>query len=183
MTNPNPTDDTLLLAVLYVLNECDESEAVAFEARLGDDSAAQEALVEAVRIVAMLQSTPTCESLESSLQAAPGRAAPARRSWQTASLITASLLVAVAVIWQSFPSSQNHQVAIHEAPALAQAWTAFDAEQVVVAEPTDEETTEDSADELEPASDVPDWLLTAVLFEEASGESDDEMGFDEESQL
>ncbi len=182
MTNSNPTDDTLLMAVRYVLNECDATELAAFEARLGDDPAAQEALVEAVRIVALLQKTPTCQSLESSLQAAPGRAAPARRSWKPAALVTASLLVAVAVIWQSRPATQNRQVAIHDSPALAQVWTTLDADQIV-AEVADEEATEDSADELETASDVPDWLLTAVLVEEANGQSDDEMGFDEETQL
>ena len=62
----------MLLAVRFVLNECQQTELAMFEARLADDPAAQTALVEAVQIVALLQATPCCDAIarESSLQAA-----------------------------------------------------------------------------------------------------------------
>lgn len=192
---PNITsDDDLLLAVRYVLNECAPTELAGFEARLGDDSAAQVALVQAVQIVALLQATPTCEALESSLQAAsvsrkpatPTRAAPAHRSWQVASLVAASLLFAVVLSWSALPSPQEHLAVTiptvtiaNESPALAQVWTALDPHHI----------TSDESDPIDDApvdivSDVPDWLLTAVLVEAEQGASDEnDMDFEEETQL
>ncbi len=184
MTTANSTtDDDLLLAVRYVLNECDSAELAIFEARLGDDPAAQSALVEAVQIVALLQATPTCAEL------APRhiRPVPAKRSWQVASLVAATLLVAVIAVWQSVPSLQfDHTVAINdESPVLAQAWTALDP-QVSTSDDVDEVAevalVNESADEV--ASDVPDWLLAAVMVEAEQGQPDDhEMDLEEETQL
>ena len=65
------------------------------------------------------------------------------------------------------------------APYLAQAWTALDPNHI-----TSDET--DSIDDapVEVASDVPDWLLTAVLVEAEQGASDEnDPGFEEETQL
>ena len=192
MTTANSTtDNDLLLAVRYVLNECDRNELATFEARLADDPAAQAALVEAVQIVALLQATPCCEAfaLESSLQAASASrkpAAPSRRSWQIALLVAASLLVAVVLNWPALPSPQDHHAITiatitnaNESPALAQAWTALDPDHITFDEvdPIDDAL-------LEVASDVPDWLLTAVLVEAEQGASNDnDNGLEEEIQL
>lgn len=186
MTANSIDDDNLLLAVRYVLNECDRNELAAFESRLADDSAAQQALVEAVQIVALLQATPICEPA-SRLQAA--RAVPLRRSWQVASLLVAGLLVAVVMFWPAFPAPSGHRTAevptvpLHtESPALAQAWTALDPH-LITPDETDEAHSADD-DNTEPAYDVPDWLLTAVLVEEEQGGSDEnDMGIEEETQL
>ncbi len=180
MTTANSTtDDDLLLAVRYVLNECNPAELAAFEARLGDDPAAQSALVEAVQIVALLQSTPTCAEL------APRhfRPVPAQRSWQVASLVAATLLVAVVVVWQSMSSSQiDHTVVMtSESPVLAQAWTALDP-QVSTSDDADEVAlVDDSASEV--ASEVPDWLLAAVMAEAEQGQPDDHEEMEEGTQL
>ncbi len=181
MTTANsPTDDDLLLAVRYVLNECDAAELAAFETRLGDDPAAQAALVEAVQIVALLQATPTCDELAPRLV----RSVPARRSWQVASLVAATLLFAVVVVWQSVPSTQfDHTVVMtSESPALAQAWTALDPQPAMSEDADEALTADDSADEV--ASDVPDWLLAAVMAEAEQGESiNHDMDLEEETQL
>ena len=193
-TAKTTSDDDLLLAVRYVLNECAPTELAAFEARLGDDPAAQVALVEAVQIVALLQATPTCEalesrSLESSLQAASASrksAPPSQRSWQIASLVAASLLFAVVLNWPALPSPQDHHTATiptvtipTESPALAQAWTALDPHHII----SDESDPIDDAP-VEVTSDVPDWLLTAVLVEAEQGASDEnDMDYEEETQL
>ncbi len=186
---PNPTtDDDLLLAVRYALNECDPAELAAFEARLGDDPAAQVALVEAVQIVALLQSTPTCEALGSSRQAASvsrRSVAPSRRSWLVATLLAATLLVAVIAVWQSIPSSRiDHTVAMtNESPALAQAWTTLDSPASTTDEASSvDDSADDSAEEV--ASDVPDWLLAAVMAEAEQGQPDaSDMDLEEETQL
>ena len=189
-TSNSTTDDDLLLAVRYVLNECGPTELAGFELRLGDDSAAQEALVQAVQIVALLQATPTCEALEASLQAASASrkpAAPARRSWQVASLVAASLLASVAMFWPSRPAPQhNHIATVAAPPALAQAWTALDPHQFTPDETDEAHAVDEAPEEVasEVASDVPDWLLTAVLVEEEQGASDEnDMDFEEETQL
>ncbi len=181
MTTANSTtDDDLLLAVRYVLNECDSAELAKFELRLGDDPAAQEALVEAVQIVALLQATPTCAEL------APRhiRPVPAQRSWQVASLVAATLLVAVVAVWQSMPSSQiDHTIVMtSESPALAQAWTALDPQSAMSEDADEVPLVDDFADEV--ASDVPDWLLAAVIAEAEQGQPDDhERDLEEETQL
>ncbi len=203
MTAVNSTsDDDLLLAVRYVLEECSAGELAAFEARLGDDPAAQGALVEAVQIIALLQSTPTCEESESSpwessLQAASAPASrkplsPARRSWQVASLVAASLLACMAIFWSVTPAPFGNQTveapiatSANDPPALAQAWTALDSHQFTpdeAGETDDAHSADDDSAEL--ASDVPDWLLTAVLVEEQQGHMDEnDMDFEEETQL
>ena len=197
MTTANSiTDDDLLLAVRYVLNECDRNELATFEARLADDPMAQAALVEAVQIVVLLQATPCCEAfalesrpLESSLQAASVSrkpAAPSRRSWQIASLVAASLLVAVVLNWPTLPSPQDHPAITiatitnaNESPALAQAWTALDPDHITS---DDADPIDDTPVEVD--SDVPDWLLTAVLVEAEQGATDEnDQGFEEETQL
>jgi hypothetical protein len=179
-TAKSTTDDNLLLAIRYVLNECDPNELAEFEARLGDDQTAQAALVEAVQIVALLQATPNCAELAPR----PIRAVPARRSWQVASLVAASLLIAVVAIWQSRPSLPlDHSVAMtNESPALAQAWTALDP-QIIASEDIDEApTSHGSPDEI--VSDVPDWLLAAVMAEFEQRQPDDhDMEIEAESQL
>ena len=195
MTTANSTsDDDLLLAVRYVLNECHPTELALFESRLADDPAAQSALVEAVQIVALLQATPSCEAFtrQSDLGAASvsGKpVAPSRRSWQIASLVAAGLLVAVVLNWPAIPSPQDHRTVTipsviapsvtlftatnaDEFPALAQAWTALDPDQIV-----SDETDPIDDDPEDSASDVPDWLLTAVLVEAEQGAG--EQGVDE----
>ncbi len=184
MTQNSITDDDLLLAVRYALNECDPAELAAFEARLGDDPSAQVALVEAVQIVALLQSTPTCEAITPRL----ARRVSARRTWQVASLLAATLLVAVIAVWQSVPSSRiDHTVAMsNDSPVLAQAWTALDSPASTTDDADEASSVDDSADDSanEIASDVPDWLLAAVIAEAEQGQPDDpDMDLVEETQL
>ena len=212
MTTVNSTsDDDLLLAVRFVLNECQQTELAMFEARLADDPAAQTALVEAVQIVALLQATPSCEAFarESHLQAASvsrKTSAPSRRSWKIAALVAAGLLVAVVLNWPTPLSPQVHHTVstpgaatpsdiapsvtlftitnADEFPALAQAWTALDPDQITSNE---SDPIDDAPGDI--ASDVPDWLLTAVLVEAqqgaaeqgATGENDP--GLEEDIQL
>lgn len=195
MTTANSTtDDDLLLAVRYVLNECGAAELAAFEARLGDDSVAQVALVEAVQIVALLQATPTCaEVAPRPARAVSAKPVPARQSWQVASLVAAALLVVVVAVWQSLPSSQFDRTVVldnvppNESPALAQAWTALDPSAIAAEDPDDAPADEvllvdDSGNDT--ASDVPDWLLSAVMAEAEQGQPDDhDMDLEEETQL
>ena len=201
---PNPTpDDDLLLAVRYVLDECESGEREALEARLADDVQAQEALVEAVRIVSLLQSTPTCSEVgqtflsaaevgQTFLSAEPAVIRPRSAPWRKATLLAAGLLLAVTAMWLLTPSPSIPVVvapdptvedpAVPESPALTHTWTALDP---AVADDADESDPEDSPETLEAAREVPDWLLTAILVEEDDQATpvDGHMETDEETQL
>lgn len=192
MTAPRPTDDQLLLAVRYVLNECSVDEAAALEVALAEDAAAQQALVEAVQIVSLLQSTPNCEAIAASQTSV----VPVRpvRQWgavaRMAGALVAAGIVLGAVVNLSPPRGPVAPLdLVATNPALPQVWSNLSLESSLVSESADgmDEVSEDDADRM-PGSqastnDVPDWLLTAVLVEEESHDSGEEMGLDEESQL
>lgn len=174
--NSDPSDDDLLLAVRYVTDECDPVEAAAFEDRLAGDTAAQNALVEATQIVALLKATPSCPEF------APPRK---QRQWgvgsgQWGAILASCVVVAVGILWTLEPGNQRAGgvAMLGESPALAQAWTALDDVPTEVADADD-----DLADETDDvAADVPDWLLTAVMVEQ--GEVDENaQNLDEETQL
>lgn len=167
--NANSNDDDLLLAVRYVTGECDASEAGAFEERLADDEAAQYALVEATRIVALLKSTPCCPQFAQP-ETKKHRWGVGTGQWGV--VLAACVVVAVGVLWTIESGTST------PSPALAQAWSSMEHEPVAAI--AAEEELVDESQEL--AAEVPDWLLTAVLVEQ--GEADDQAAdLDEESHL
>lgn len=174
--NSDPSDNDLLLAVRYVTDECDAVEAAAFEDRLAGDTAAQNALVEATQIVAMLKATPSCPQFAQPMK---------KRQWgvgsgQWGAILASCVVVAVGILWTLEPGpEQSGGIAmLEESPVLAQAWTAL-ADEPAEAADNDDDMTEESNDV---AADVPDWLLTAVMVEQ--GEVDENaQNLDEETQL
>ena len=184
--NPTPhdnsNDEDLLLAVRYVTGECDAVEEAAFEDRLESDPAAQAALVDATRIVAMLKATPVCPEFAQPLPQAskPQQKRPWVGSGQWGAVLASCVVVTLGVLWtmESGAPPTEGLVVLQESPALAQAWSAIDPEPVAAADADD-----DLADESEElGADVPDWLLTAVMVEQGEIE-ENAQDLDEETQL
>lgn len=127
-----------LLAVRYLLEECTPREVADFEARLATDSSAQESLVEATRIVVLLQSTTPCPLSRSSFtgetnthHAAVIR--PNSHFWPHTAWIAAGLLAVLAISWQYLApqSSLNRSppsVAAVERAELSRAWLGLESE-------------------------------------------------------
>lgn len=184
--NPTPhdnsNDEDLLLAVRYVTGECDAVEEAAFEDRLESDPAAQAALVDATRIVAMLKATPVCPEFAQPLAQStkPQQKRPWVGSGQWGAVLASCVVVTLGVLWtmESGAPPTEGLVVLQESPALAQAWSAIDPEPVAAADADD-----DLADESEElGADVPDWLLTAVMVEQGEIE-ENAQDLDEETQL
>ncbi|RLS53808.1 MAG: hypothetical protein DWH91_13435 [Planctomycetota bacterium] len=167
-------------------------EVAAFEAQLEDNLSAQSALVAAVQIVGLLQSTPTCETLSAAAPAAQprtvtrGSVIPRRSPDWTLATAVAGVAVAVSGFALLAPNSRPMPRG-GEAPALAQAWSELDAAQITAELPDDDSvpsvSTESTSAEAVSDNDVPDWLLTAILVEEEANQVGDELGHEEETQL
>jgi len=165
----NHNDDLNWLAFCYVHGELSPDDAVAFEARLGADSAACEAVAHVVHLGDVL-SAADCPV---ALQPHAARSVTFKRAVALLAL-AAGLIIAVS-IWQLAQSEQR-------ASRLALAWsdlvaslTASDENNQPTTLENDDESTDsgsDSADqssrpseESPSADDVPGWLLAAVEYE------------------
>jgi hypothetical protein len=174
MNHPSPQSDLPLLALRYTAGELDAAELAAFERRLETDLVAQSALVQAVQIVAVLQSPSRLPAITRPLSSRP---AAASRQWSrwlavlSCGVVAAAMLIALRE--ESVPDAGGDAVAGTAAGgAMVADWAAVELADAEVL------SADDAAllvlDEDPSGEDVvPDWLLAAVEMSDSPPAADD----------
>lgn len=173
--SPSPADLSLA-AIRYLTDEMTASESVQFEQLLESDAAAQQALVEAVKLAAALQSAATVRATAPSPHAAM-EAPYGRRRWTAAlamsgcGIVAATLFLALWFEPAPFTRAEQQSAAV----AAVSAW----------AELSDREESGGAddvmfvvEDEVSAADVIPDWLMAALEVDsvgspDGNGRTDD----------
>jgi hypothetical protein len=142
------TNDLHFRALAYSLGELTDAEATAFESLMERDQVAREALAEAVLLTAAVREVRQPARIISRTPAT--REARSSRWAVGAAGLAAAVVVAALAIPARTP--------VHaEAPAIVEAWNELGADQALFAE------LDSDIDRDDPSSDVPDWMVAAVL--------------------
>jgi anti-sigma factor RsiW len=151
-----------IIAWQYVLGELSQDDVAAFESRLEIDQAAREALADAVVLMSALRQTPAV-ALASREQApvAAGRS----RLLAVACCVAAGVLVALVL---RLPGRTASTVALNASDdsSIVGTWSELAPDDALQVELSGEAMSDD-------ASDIPDWVVAAVLGEVDSAPHDE----------
>lgn len=141
-----------ILALRYALGELPGAEAAAFEGQLETDQSAREALADAVLLMAAMRKLPAEVELS---RRATSPIATRSRIAAVVSCLAASLLVVLLIKWPAGKTTAHRTSG--DATAIVGTWSELGGDDMVLAEFDSELSRDDSA------SDVPDWMVAAVL--------------------
>lgn len=174
MSSSPGQSELLLLAFRYISGEVGADEGAAFEGRLESEPAAQQAVIDAVRLTAALQ-----RNAPEPLPALPGpeplpatgrREFAERRGWAAVVLVAGAALAAAVLVAleagrpDSRPdhlSATAEEAADPDAGTTVSLWSALDADENVEPVPGDGALPDGDFDPA-PADVIPDWMLSAL---------------------
>ena len=151
-----------IIAWQYALGELSQDDAAAFEARLETDQAAREALADAVVLMSALRQTPAVAmALREQVPVAVGRS----RLLAVACCVAVAVLVALVL---RLPGRNATTVAVSasDESSIVGTWSELAPDDALSVELSSEAILDD-------ASDIPDWMVAAVLDEIDSAPRDE----------
>jgi ferric-dicitrate binding protein FerR (iron transport regulator) len=155
-------DELFWLAMRYVQNELSDAERAEFETCLGDDDAACEAIVDAMRLTAGLN---LASQTQSPLQL-PSVSHPQTRRLLPVS-ISAALLLAIGLVFAFWPSSQPTETDLASAE-LVNRWR-LDGHFASTEFHDGEDTIDEEAEILDESLSAPGWMMSAVRLSDELG--------------